>query len=91
MTCAAYHSCFILSPSDQDSQFDLFGNDSVPKEASSKKGEYGLAARTSQKTFKKNHYTIPMITRLESQENDSIPLDSTNNISTRGMKRMKGK
>lgn len=91
MTCAAYQSCFILTAGDQDSQFNTFGEDSVPKTKDVGKGDYGLAAGNTKKSFIKNHYTIPMITRLESNDNDSIPRDSTNNISVKGMKRRKGK
>lgn len=91
MTCAAYQSCFILTSIDQDSQFNAFGEDSLPKGSETEKADYGLAQGNTKKSFIKNHYTIPMITRLESSNADSIPRDSTNNISVKGMKRRKGK
>lgn len=91
MTCAAYQSCFILTAGDQESQFNTFGDDSIPRTNETARGDHGLAENNTKKSYIKKHYTIPMITRLETSKTDSVPRDSTGNISVKGMKRRKGK
>lgn len=92
MTCAAYQSCFILSANDQEKQFNVFGEDSVPETSSNNKDGNGLATPLSKKKWMKKNYTIPMVTRIESNDSTAVgPADSTEMISVKGMKRRKGK
>lgn len=79
-TCAAYHSSFILDPTDQDKHFSLFemDEDTVPKGHKDTKNQYGLSQGPTVKTYNKKHYVIPMILVPPKKEENKDSLETSN-------------
>lgn len=86
MICPAYHSCFILSEEDQHKFFNMFGEDSIPKDAHiapSEKDKNGISKGTTKKSWKKRHYYVPMIV-IKPAGADSTAIDSSSAIQVGG-------
>lgn len=81
-TCAAYHSSFILDPTDQDKHFSLFemDTDTMPKGYSSTRDKHGLSQGPTVRTYNKKHYVIPMILvppKSKEENPDSLETNAT--------------
>ena len=91
VTCAAYHSYFLLNEEAQNDFFNPFGQDSLPKTSQivNNKGGNGITTGVNPKTYKKHHYFVPMEDVLLVDDsvafNDEAPIESdSEGISTSG-------